>query len=263
MRRYLAAATDWRTLLWLGAGLVASALLSNPFPALVGLGLYCWFVTRLGSSAEFATAAEKVQVAEGLAQRFKGLQQAAQSLTPRLPNIVLAGSARPLPYRAGDVLNAVYAIYHEWLARREEHADKAALVDEAMQLANLYLRLVHAFVSTHVQKPAVDLNAVYNRMVYNQQRLQQTMDLETRQSLMQAVEIDQRILKQAQDASVEQERYLAKLSAIESTMDMLRRQVYDPATSGEGERLHEMLLEAEAMDEAMEEVHRQTRVRAR
>lgn len=255
MRRLLAAASEWRTLIWLGLGLVAGIALSNPFPALIGLGLYVWAVQRLVSSPEFEAEAERVQVDRKLADQYKVVQEALRTMQPPLP--------QPWTARVNSVMTAVRSIYQEYLARPREHADKADLVSEALKLTQLYLRVVRAYHLLYTGKGAQDLRSVHERLKRNQDRLSMIIDLEARQTLMRAIEMDQRVLEQNGDQETAKERYLAKLAAIESTMDMMRRQIYDPLVTGEGERLHEMLLEAEAMDEALEEVQRHGRVRAR
>lgn len=255
MRRLLAAASEWRTLIWLGAGLVAGIALSNPFPALIGLGLYVWAVQRLASSPEFEEAAERVQTARKLADQYKAVQEALRSIHPQPPQAWQA--------RITSVLTAARSIYHEYLARPKEHAEKTEMVSEALKLTQLYLRVVRAYHLLYAGKGAQDLRAVVERLQRNQERLNVITDLEARRTLMRAIEMDQRVLEQNGDQDAAKERYLAKLAAIESTMDMMRRQIFDPMATGDGERLHEMLLEAEAMDEALEEVQRHARVRAR
>lgn len=262
MKQILAAASDWRMLLILGAGIVAAAVTSNPFPALIGLGIYCWAVPKLAGTPRFQQAAEQVKLANQLADRYKELQLRAREL-PEAVVAALPGQERPWKQRVMDVQNAARSIYHEWLAHPQEQADKAPVVEEALKLAAVYHRMLRAYHAIYSGRgKGIDLNAVRERHGRNQRRLEQTLDLEARKALLQAIEMDERVLRQEADEDVEKERYMAKLSAIESTMDVYRKQVFDPAPGDGGQRLHEMLVEAEAMDQALDEVQQRTRVRA-
>jgi hypothetical protein len=262
-KQLMAAATDWRTLVILGAGIVAAAVLSNPFPAIIGLGIYLWAVQRLAGSPQLREAAERSRQLNQLSQRFGAMQRLYRELDDQVLRRLLPAAYRTWQSRCMEVQNAATAIYQEWLAHPEEQAEKQAFLNEGLQLATLYMRILRAYHSIyHGQRP-LDIQAVQERLARNQQRLEATMDLEARQALQEAIDMDQRVLGRQNDEEAEKERYLAKLAAIESTMDLLRRQVFDPASGGEGERLHEMLLEAEAMDQALTEVQHRTRVRAR
>lgn len=261
-KQLMAAATDWRTLIILGAGLVAAAVLSNPFPAIIGLGIYLWAVQRLASSPQLKQAAERIRVANQLQQRYTAMQQLyrqmAQGGFAGMPPTL----ERPWANRAQDVTGAATAIYNEWLQRPEVQAEKTDLVDQGLQLATLYLKILRAYQAIYSGRRPFDAAAVRERLARNKARLQETQDLQARQTLMQAIDLDERVLDQVSDDDTEQERYLARLAAIEATMDLLRREIYDPASGAEGLKLHEMLLEAEAMDQALEEVQTRTRVRA-
>ena len=263
VKQLLAAATDWRTLIVLGAGVVAAAVLSNPFPALIGFGIYLWAVQRLASSPAFAEAAERLRVAREMEAKYREMEARVRELSPQLLNALPPTLDRPWPARVQEVANAARSVYHEWLRQPGEQADKAPLVGEAMQLASLYARILRAFQAIYGGGRPIDLKAVQERLARNKWRLDSTQDLEARKSLLQAIEMDERVLQQEADEEVDKERYLAKLAAIESTMDVLRRQVFDPTAGEGGIQLHEMLLEAEAMDQAMAEVQHRTRVRAR
>lgn len=263
MKKLLAAATDWRTLIWLGAGLVAAAVLTNPFPALIGLGIYLWAVQKLAHSPALAQAAERAQTAEGLAERYRQLQATIGEVADRLPRTPGPGEDRSSYHRAADVVTAARTVYNEWLAHPEQHADKAPRVDEALQLADLYLRILRAYYMVYTGQRAQDLAAVKERIARNQRRLEASMDLEARRTLAEAIEMDERVLAQATDEEAERERYQAKLAAIESTMDLLRRQIFDPEHGANASRLRDMLLEAEAVDQALGEVEHRTRVRVR
>lgn len=261
MKLLMAAALEWRTLIWLGLGLVAALVLSNPFPAIAGLGIYLWAVQRLANSPDFKAVGERTRVAEKLAEQYRVLQETARSVIPGLPTMVGAGQHRSLSARAGDVLNAAHAVYHEWLAHPAEHADKNGVVEEAMQLAQLYLKVVRAYQAVYSGRRPLDLRAVQDRLFRNKQKLDETKDLEARKLLMQAIEMDERVLQQSGTEEAEKERYQARLVAIESAMDLYRRQLFDPESTPEGSSLRDMLLEAQAMDEALAEVQKATRVR--
>ncbi|HEY3368572.1 MAG TPA: hypothetical protein VGK74_26240 [Symbiobacteriaceae bacterium] len=263
MKLLLAAAFEWRTLIWLGLGLVASLVLSNPFPAVVALGIYLWAVQRLANSDGFKAAGERARVAEGLAVRYRTLQESARSVLPGLPTVVPAGQHRSLSARAGDVLNAAHAIYHEWLAHPDEHADKSQVVDEAMQLALLYLRIVRAYQAVYAGHRPLDLGAVEERLARNRRKLESAHDLEARRMLTQAIDMDGQVLTQSGKEEADRERYQARLAAIESAMDLYRRQLFDPESTPEGAGLRDMLLEAQAMDEALSEVQETVRIHSR
>ncbi len=264
MRRILAAASDWRSLIWLGAGVVAAAVLSNPFPALVGLGLFLWAVQRLAQSPVMEEAAERSRVANGLAERYRELQAAERQVLPRLPDMISRSEQRPTAMRAQDVLTAARSLYQQWLAQSPPDLERAQWVDEALQLSHLYLKMLESYQALfNAPRPQTDLRAVQQRVARNEERLAQTTDMEARRLLIQAIEMDQRVLEEQGDAEAAQERYLAKLAAIESTIDMLRRRIYEPDSGEQASRVHEMLLEAQAMDDAMTEVQHRTRVRAR
>lgn len=266
MRRIIAAASDWRTLVWLGAGIMAAAVLSNPFPAVIGLGVYLWAVQRVAQSPQLQQAAERARVAEQLAERYRELQQTMRVVSGRLPSAPLPGESRSPVFRAQEVVSAAISIYREWLARPGTDPSKAGWVEEALRLAHHYLRILRAYHELYVKGgPNADLRAVEQRLRRNGARLEQTTDREARGLLIQTIEMDERALRQEVDEEAGAERYMAKLAAIEATLDMLRRRIYEPEadTAGEGSRLHDLLLEAEAMDDALQEVQHRTRVRDR
>jgi hypothetical protein len=262
VKQLLAAATDWRTLIILGAGIVAAAVLSNPFPAIIGLGIYLWAVQKFASSPRLREAAERSRQLTQLSQRFQELQRLYRELDDQVLRRLNPSAYRTWQGRCLEVQNAATAIYHEWLNNPESQLEKQAFVDEGLQLATLFMRILRAYHVIYHARQGTDIRAVQDRMLRNQQRLEATRDLEARRALMEAIDMDQRVLDHQGEEEAEKERYLAKLAAIESTMDLLRRQVFDPATGTEGQKLHEMLLEAEAMDQALTEVQHRTRVRA-
>jgi len=259
----MAAASDWRTLIWLGIGVVSAAVLSNPFPAVIGLGLYLWFVQRLAHSPAFQSAASMTRTAERLAEHYRTLQKSVTEVSNLLSKVIPPGQGRSWFTRASDVVTATREIYHEWLAHPAEHAAQTPLVEEGLQMAGLYLRLLRSYHTLYANRKPQNLGEVQERLERNRRRADQTVDQAARHDLNQAIDMDERVLEQAAGQEAERERYQARLAAIESTMDLLRRQIFDPETTGEGERLHEMLLEAEAMEDAMSEVQQQTRIRAR
>lgn len=255
MRQVLAAASDWRTLIWLGVGVVAGAVLSNPFPAVIGLGVYLWAVQRMAASPAFQAAGERARMARAMAGRFQVLQEQARAVVRALP----AGGGR-----VNQVMDFARQIYQEWSARPDVQAEKGRFVEEALRLADFYLRILRAYHAIYSDRgPAVDRGAIEARLLRNQRRLEETVDLEARRALAQAIELDQRVLEQEEEDEVERERYQAKMTAIESALDLLRRQLYDPDSGGESSRLQDMLVEAEALDEALQEVEHRTRVRVR
>lgn len=257
-KQLMSAATDWRTLIILGAGVVAAAVLSNPFPALIGLGIYLWAVQRLASSGRYREAAERLEVMAGLEQRYKGLERAVQELAPLLPR-----GKGELKRRSDDVQRCARSIYLEWLSHAAERQEQAPVVGEALQLGALYMRILKAYITLHTGQNAAAMEDVKNRLARNQARVEQLQDLEARRTLLEAIELDERVLARADEQAAERERFEAKLAAIESTMELYQSNIYDPGATPEGSHLHEMLLEAEAMDEALEEVHQRTRVRSR
>jgi hypothetical protein len=267
-RLLLAAATQWRTLIILGAGVVASAVLSNPFPAVIALGVYLWALQKLALSPDFQAAGERVRVAEAMAERYRSLQQTAVQVTNLLqmnPVMYPAGGGqwRPWLERVNELLTAARSIYQEWLSHKEQDEARTQMVQEGLRLADLYLKIVRAYQAVYMQpRQSMDLRSVRERLQRNRQKLEESHDLEARHMLAQAIEMDERVLGQAEDQETEKERYQARLAAIESAMDLLRRRLYDPEVGGEGTGLHDLLLEAEAMDEALTEVQRHTRQRA-
>lgn len=264
LKRILAAATDWRTLLLLGAGLVAAAALSNPFPALIGLGVYLWAVQRLAASPQLARAAEQAQLAERLAERYRELQQTMREVSGRLPTAPMRGESRSAAYRAQLVVNAAISVYKEWLAKPDPLPDRAGWVEEAIRLAHHYLRILHAYHELYLKGGATaEIRMVQERLRRNRERLKQTTDMEARRLLIQAIELDERVASQEVNHEAEAQRYMAKLAAIEASLDALRRRLHEPDAAAEGSRIHDLLLEAAAMDEALEEVQHRARVRVR
>ncbi|MFZ5816748.1 MAG: hypothetical protein ACOY93_15865 [Bacillota bacterium] len=264
IKRILAAASDWRTLIWLGAGIVAAAALSNPFPAVIGLGLYLWAVQKLAQSPALQQAAERALIAEGLAKRYQELQETIREVSGRLPTVSRRGETRSWAFRAQEVVNAAVSLYREWLRKPNNDPERARWVEEALRLAHHYLRIVRAYHEIYVKGgPNADLQVVVERLRRNKARLREITDMEARSLLLRAIEMDERVLAREEDEEAAAERYLAKLAAIESTLDMLRRRMFEPdATNEEGNRVHDLLLEAEAMDQALEEVQHRARVRA-
>lgn len=257
-KQIMAAATDWRTLIILGAGVVAAAVLSNPFPALIGLGIYLWAVQRLASSGRYREAAERLEVMAGLDAKYKAMESDVQELI-----VVLPKGGGDWNRRAGEVQRCARSIYHEWLAHAAERRDQAPVVGEALHLAGLYMRVLKAHLTLNARREKASTADVRNRLARNQARLEQTQDLEARRTLLEAIELDERVLAREEEQEADRERFEAKLAAIESTMELYQRNVYDPGATPEGSRLHDMLLEAEAMDQALEEVHQRTRVHTR
>jgi len=259
IKRLMAAASDWRTLAVLGGAIALSAVLSNPFPAIIGLGVYLWLVQRLASSPQFEQVAEQIATAKRIGERYQTMEQIVKELGRELPPAMVKGWEA----RVREVLNAARSLYKEWQAHPAEQGNKASVVDEALQLATHYLRILRAYYKLYVAPRPTDLTSVRERLARNQQRLAATTDLDARRTLSEAIEMDQRVLQQEQNQEVERERYLAKLANIESTMDLLRRQVFDPTVTEEGQKLHNLLLEAEAMDQALQEVQRTARIHSR
>lgn len=254
-RLWLAAASDWRALLVLGAGVVAAAVLSNPFPALIGLGLYLWVVQKLVGSPGYQGVAEAQRTGEALAERYRALQQAEQRLLHEYP-----GLKQPLA-----VATAARQIYQEWLSRPKELADRVPVVEDALQLGTLFLRILRAYYALYDANRPAELAGLRARIERNRERLAATQDLEARQTLQEAIELDERALARETAEEVERERYAAKLSGIESSLDLLRRQMLEPEAGAESSKVHDLLLEAEAMDQALSEVQSRAggRVRAR
>ncbi|HYF76374.1 MAG TPA: hypothetical protein VD973_04550 [Symbiobacteriaceae bacterium] len=256
-KQFMAAATDWRTLVILGAGVVAAAVLSNPFPAVIALGIYLWAAQRLSASGQYQAAAEQLQVKAGLEAKYKAMQDAVAELCKVLPQ-------KPGEWnrRSAQVQHLARSIYHEWLSHAAERQDQVPAVGEALHLAGLYMKILRAHLALNSRPNLTTPADVRNRLARNQMRLEQTQDLEARRTLLEAIELDQRVLEREADEEVERERFEAKLAAIESTMEMYQRNILDPGATPEGSRLHEMLLEAEAMDQAMDEVQQRSRARA-
>jgi len=276
MRLVLAAAFDWRTLPWLGAGIVVAAALTNPFPVVVGLGVYLWAIQRLVGTPDFLEAAERQRVAKELASRYRSLQTATTRLTEVLSkdrhwlsvvvDTVTKGriqlDQRHSWYdRSLGVSNTANEIYHEWLRHPVQLQHKAAIVDQALQLAYHYLRVLHIYHALERGNRAKTLEDARRRLARNEARYAQSKDPSVRAQLSRAVEMDRRVLSQTADHELERDRYLAKMAAIESTLIVLKRQILDPAADGAVERAQELLQEAEAMDEALQEVQRRTRIK--
>lgn len=262
MRLMLAAATDWRSLIWLGAGVAVAAALSNPFPALGGLALYIWMVQRLVASPTFQAAGEQARTAQGLAAHYRKLQAVVAEVNARLSKPGVALPERDAFTRARAVITAAREIYQEWLLHPLEHAARTQAVDQAIQIAYLYLRMLRSYQAVYSAEGPVDPNEVRVRLERARRKLAEVTDAEARRDLARAVELDERVLGEVGSVEAERERFQAKLAAIEATMDLLRRQIFSPDEAEETERLQNILLEAEAMDSALDEVRRRTRSRA-
>lgn len=259
----MAAATDWRTLIWFGAGVAAAAALSNPFPALIGLAAYLWALQRLLASPAFVAAGEKARTASRLADRYRLLKETVAEVNQGFSKAATVGGDRSWLSRADAVIAGAREIYEEWLAHPDDHAQRTPLVEQAVQMAYLYLRILRSYHAVYAGPNPIDPDGIRARLERNRHRLAQVTDMEARRDLSEAIEMDEWALRQAAEENAERERYQAQMTAIESAMEMLRRQAFSPDAGGEGEGLHDLLVEAEAMENALAEVQQRARVRAR
>lgn len=240
MRLALAAAFDWRTLLWLGAGIVVSAVLSNPFPMLVGLGIYLWAIQRLVGTPAFLEAAQRARIAQELSNRYRSLQAASSQVTEMLAkdrswlsvvvDTVTQGrvqlDARQTWYdRSVAVSSIAREIYQEWLRHPTELQHKTPAVDQALQLAYHYLRVLHIYHGLERGSRGKTLDDARRRLGRNEARLAQSTDQAARAQLSRAAEMDRKVLSQAAENELERDRYLAKMAAIESALQVLRKSV--------------------------------------
>lgn len=263
-KRILAAATDWKALLCLGVGSVAAIYFWNPFPVVIGLGFYLWAVQRIAQSPQLQRQAELAVIAEGLAERYQELQKTAMTVNPILPGITVGQGGRSWAVRAHNVNKSAVDVYQQWLQQRDNDPERARLVQEGLRLAVHYYRLLRALADRlQARGASADVKVVSARLERNQKQLEEAQDLEVRRTLLQAIELDTVVLRQAEEERAEVERHLARLTAIESTLEALRQRIFEPELVEDNSRLHELLLEAAAADEAISEVQVRSQVRVR
>jgi uncharacterized protein YacL (UPF0231 family) len=273
-KHVVAAATDRRTVPWLLLGAIPAAIAFSPVAALIGvgapiavaglgllagLGAHAFATKRLLSSTAFQHEMERNEMGAELYAQLGKIERLAKTMDPRLKSILPFGEKRSLWVRKEQMKERARAVYREWKGRPEQYYEHFRNTQLALQLAEMHLRLLHSYQAIWVKNGPVDLGRFLKDVLREVPRVAGPRATQPIQMVGNLLGID--LGPERPDR--EKEAYLETLSDLEAEVDRLHRRFFTLERAPEGERVRDLLVEARAWEEALQEVNRRQRVRVR
>ncbi len=131
---------------------------------------------------------------------------------------------------------------------------KERIVFKAMELADIYFRLMEGYASRFSDVSVSNLSNLDMKIQNNRRKLNMSSNSHYADDLRQAIETDERLLQRLREERQDVEKMGAKLNVIESTMLLLKQQYFAETQSDEVvEDIENTINEATALDNALYE----------
>lgn len=273
-KHLVAAATDRRTLPWLLLGAIPAAIAFSPVLPILGLGApivvaglalipgigaHAIATKRLLGSTKFQHEMERNEMGAELYAQMGKIERLSQTMDPRLKSILPFGEKRSLWVRKEQMKERARAVYREWKGRPEQYYEHFRNAQLGLQLAEMHLRLLSNYQAIFVTNGPMDLGRFLKDVLREVPRVAGPRATQPIQMVGNFLGLD--LGPERPDR--EKEAYLETLSDLESEVDRLHRRFFHLERAPEGERVRDLLVEARAWDEALQEVNRRSRVRVR
>lgn len=273
-KHLVAAATDRRTLPWLLIGAIPAAIALTPvvpilglgaplavagLALLPGLGAHAFATKRLLGSTKFQHEMERNEMGAELFAHLGRIERLSLKMDPRLKSILPFGEKRSLWVRKEQMKERARAVYREWKGRPEQYYERFRDTQLSLQLAEMHLRLLSNYQAIWVKNGPLDLGRFLKDVLREVPRVAGPRATEPIQMVGNFLGLD--LGPERPDR--EKEAYLETLSDLEAEVDRLHRRFFHLERAPEGERVRDLLVEARAWEEALQEVNRRSRVRVR
>lgn len=273
-KHLVAAATDRRTLPWLLLGAIPAAIALSPVAPILGLGVpfaiaglallpglgaHALATKRLLGTTEFQHEMERYEMGAELFAHLGRIERLAQTMDPRLKSILPFGEKRSLWVRKEQMKERARAVYREWKGRPAQYFEHFRNTQLALQLAEMHLRLLSNYQAIWIGNAPLDLGRFLKDVLREVPRVAGPGATQPIRMVGSFLGLD--LGPERPDR--EKEAYLETLSDIEAEVDRLHRRFFHLERAPEGERVRELLVEAHAWEDALQEVNRRSRVRVR
>lgn len=273
-KHLVAAATDRRTLPWLLLGAIPAAIALSPvvrilglgaplaiagLAVITGLGAHAIATRRLLGSTVFQHEMERNEMGAELYAQLGRIEHLARRMDPRLKSILPFGEKRSLWVRKEQMKERARAVYREWKGRPEQYYEHFRNTQLALQLSEMHLRLLSNYQAIWVKNGPLDLGGFLKELLREVPRVAGPRAAQPVQMVGSFLGLD--LGPERPDR--EKEAYLETLTDLEAEVDRLHRRFFHLDRAPEGERVRDLLVEARAWDEALQEVSRRSRVRTR
>jgi len=153
--------------------------------------------------------------------------------------------------RIDNMFSAKTEIVNSFL-NKEYSSIREKIAFKALELSIVYFRLMDIYISRLADVSSRNLAAIEGRMSINQRKKNSSINQAYSNDLERVIEADKRLLDRLREARKEVEKMSAKLNLIESTMALLKQQVYTDFYSDEiFENIENTINEAQALESAL------------
>lgn len=251
-------------------GLLAVVLILYSFTGwmplfFVGFAVYFALVLQKAYSAKFQQKFNRKQTIKKLRRlnyacmnslysvKRKVSKDFASRIIGKVSSILGIASQVDLEARVNKIAGIKDEIYNTFLMH--EHSNiKEKIVFKALDLADIYFRLMEGYASRLSDVSVSNLNNLDMKIQNNKRKLNMSPNSHYADDLRQAIETDERLLQRLREERHVVEKMGAKLNVIESTMLLLKQQYFAETQSDKVvEDIENTINEATALDNALYE----------
>lgn len=247
---YYRAASEKRNLILLAAVAIISLITwFLPF-TLIGLAGYAYFVMQTLKSEKF----QKKMALEAYLEHIQGLSSDCENTYREVYGKVDNDSRNHLD----NIINKKRELESYFFKNMDSDLNKT-IIEQTFQLVMAYSKLLHTYTIRQSEVNALDVNSLLERINRNNRKLGTLESYDAVLKLTQAIEIDERLIKEIQEEKSSIEVIGAKLDHIESMISTFKHQIIssdkvNPAV----EDIESILNEAMALNRVLrdKEVHK-------
>lgn len=248
-KNYCKAAFQTRNLILLASVVIISFLTEFlPF-TLIGLAGYTYFVLQTIKSEKF----QKQLVLEGALDHLQGLSAECRHTYQKVYRQV-----GPTARQRLDAIMAQKQELEEYFVKNADESLNKTILEQALQLVIAYSKLLLTYSLRLKEVDALDTKDLLDRINRNNRKLGSLESYDAVLKLTQAIEMDERLVKEIQEQKNEVEMIGVKLDHIESMISAFKHQIIsnDVVNPAVGE-IESIVNEAMALDNALRENRRQ------
>ena len=248
-KNYYKAAFQTRNLILLVSVVIISFLTEFlPF-TLIGLAGYIYFVLQTIQSEKF----QKQLIFEGALDHLQGLSAECQHTYQKVYRQVGPAARQRL-----DAIMTQKKELEEYFVKNADESLNKTIIEQALQLVIAYSKLLLTYSLRLKEVNAMDTQDLLDRINRNNRKLGSLESYDAVLKLTQAIEMDEKLVKEIQEQKNEVEMIGVKLDHIESMISAFKHQIIssDAVNPAVGE-IESIVNEAMALDNALRENRRQ------
>ena len=231
----------------------------------VGLAIYFAIVLKKANNSEFQQACyRKIRIKKLRKLNFECMslynnikkkigRDWASKILDKVSTILGRNNSADLESRVSRIIDIKSEILNAFFSQEYTNL-KEKIVFRSIELAVVYLNLMNSYASKLTDVSYSNLNSINKRIQDNKRKINMSYNSHYADEFKQAIEADEKLLQRLLEEKNTVEKMGAKLNVIESTMQLLKQQIYtEIQTDQVAEDIENTINETIALENALNE----------